>query len=100
MVDPLEGQVFNDDITVNDYNKDENNINILTNASSNVNVIMNDIINNDMQAVNDNTINIEEPKTESVKVEVGEALITLTEILTGHNEPEDMYIDVYMYICI
>ena len=45
IVDPLEGQVVNDNITVNDYNRDGKNISIPTNVIANVNNIMNDIIN-------------------------------------------------------
>ena len=58
----LEGQMVNDRITTNDYTRDKNNIDIPINIIPKVNNIVEDIINNTIQANNDQSTIFIEPK--------------------------------------
>ena len=58
----LEGQMVNDRITTNDYTRDKNNIDIPINTIPKVNNIVEDIINNTIQANNDQSTIFIEPK--------------------------------------
>ena len=62
IANPLEGQIVNDRITTNDYTKDENKIVIPINIIPNVNNIVEDIINNTIQANNDQSTIFIEPE--------------------------------------
>ena len=62
IANPLEGQIVNDRITTNDYTKDENKIVIPINIIPDVNNIVEDIINNTIQANNDQSTIFIEPE--------------------------------------
>ena len=82
IANPLEGQIVNDRITTNDYTKDENKIVIPINIIPNVNNIVEDIINNTIQANNDQSTIFIEPKMKKIKPKI-EKKTTLNEILTN-----------------
>ena len=91
VTDPLDGQYVNDNITPSDYTRDDNNNPVQTGTESPVLRVINDIINNYNEINNEVTVTDIKVQPESVVVE--ETPIILTEILTGQNEVQDIYID-------
>ena len=55
---PLESQIVNSKIAISDYIRDNNNVGIPINVRSDVSNIVQDIINNNIQANNDNNQNL------------------------------------------
>ena len=55
---PLESQIVNSKIEISDYIRDNNNVGIPINVRSDVSNIVQDIINNNIQANNDNNQNL------------------------------------------
>ena len=91
VVNPLDRQYVNDDITPSDYTRDDNNNSIPTNIDLAALRVINDIINTNNE-INEE-VSVTDIKTEPEPIVIEEAPVTLTEILTGQNEVEDIYID-------
>ena len=90
VIDPLDSQYGKDDITPSDYTRDDNKNSVQTCIEPPVLKVTNDIISNNNE-INDEVI-VTDIKVEPEPVVVEETPTTLTEILTGQNEVEDIYI--------
>ena len=90
VIDTLDSQYGNDDITLSDYTRDDNKNSVQTGIEPPVLKVTNDIISNNNE-INDEVI-VTDIKVEPEPVVVEETPTTLTEILTGQNEVEDIYI--------
>ena len=91
VTDPLDGKYVNDNITPPDYTRDDNNNPVQTGTESPVLSVINDIINNYNEINNEVTVTDVKVQPESVVLE--ETPNILTQILTGQNEVQDIYID-------
>ena len=78
---PLEGQIVNDKMTIRDYTRDDNKIGKPINVRPDVNNIVEDIINNTIQANNDQSTVFIEPEIKEIEPKI-EQKITFNEIIT------------------
>ena len=91
VVDPLDREYVKHYINLSDYTSDDNNNAVTTNIDPFVLRVINDVNNNN--EINDE-VTVKDIKTEAEPVTVQETPVTLTELLTGQNDVEDIYIDV------
>ena len=70
IINPLEGQIVNDKITISDYTRDDNKIDIPINVRPDVNNIAEDVINNTIQANNGQSTVLIEPEIKQTELKI------------------------------
>ena len=70
IINPLEGQIVNDKITISDYTRDDNKIDIPINVRPDVNNIAEDVINNTIQANNGQSTVLIEPEIKQIELKI------------------------------
>ena len=70
IINPLEGQIVNDKITISDYTRDDNKIDLPINVRPDVNNIAEDVINNTIQANNGQSTVLIEPEIKQIELKI------------------------------
>ena len=70
IINPLEGQIVNDKITISDYTRDDNKIDIPINVRPDVNNIAENVINNTIQANNGQSTVLIEPEIKQIELKI------------------------------
>ena len=70
IINPLEGQIVNDKITISDYTRDDNKIDIPINVRPDVNNIAEDVINNTIQANNGQSTVLIESEIKQIELKI------------------------------